>query len=306
MIEAKGLRKQFGIFTAVQDVSFFVNTGEAVGLLGPNGAGKTTTMRMLTGFYEPTSGTVKIGGMDIQQNRREVQQLIGYLPEGASSYHDMLVSDFLHFVAEARDLDSNAAKRGIDYAVHAAGLEEYYYRPIHQLSKGYKQRVGLAASLVHDPKVLILDEPTSGLDPNQIAEIQELLKKLAKEKTVLLSTHILSEVEAVCSRAIIISQGKIVFDDYIAKAGQESAVLVAKIHGDDISIDKISGLLGIAPQKIQLFPQNGAYGLRIQETNIDSRKVFQLAVEKNWQLSELYYEKKSFAEIFRALTGGHS
>ncbi|MCS6984225.1 MAG: ATP-binding cassette domain-containing protein [Leptospiraceae bacterium] len=305
MIEAISLTKKFDIVTAVQDVSFQVSKGEAVGLLGPNGAGKTTTMRMLTGYYEPTSGTVKIGGMDIRQNRREVQQLIGYLPESSSSYLDMLVCDFLNFVADARDLSPADKKRGIEYAVAAAGLEGYYYRPIHELSKGYRQRVGLAASLVHDPEVLILDEPTSGLDPNQIAEIQELLRKLASEKTVLLSTHILSEVEAVCSRAIIISQGKIVFDDHIARAGQQSGHVVARLQGDGVSAKTVANFLGIAEGDIQITTEEAWYKLRIANTQFDTVRLYELCVKEGWRLAELYYERRSFAEIFRTLTGGH-
>ncbi len=307
MIEAISLKKTFEFTTAVNHVSFSVRRGEVVGLLGPNGAGKTTTMRMLTGYYEPTEGTVKIGGMDIRHNRREVQQLIGYLPESASSYHDMLVCDFLDFVAEARNLSPEAKRRGIERAVSAVGLQQYFYRPINQLSKGYKQRVGLAASLVHDPDVLILDEPTSGLDPNQIAEIQELLKKLSQEKTILLSTHILSEVEAVCRRAIIVSEGRIVYDDLIAKAGSSDiSRFVVKIKGGDVTAESAAGALGITPDRVQVSHQDGYIQLKVMGNDINGEKIFTAAVAQNWVLSELYQERRSFAEVFRSLTGGHA
>lgn len=306
MIHAISLKKSFEFTTAVNNVSFEVQKGEVVGLLGPNGAGKTTTMRMLTGYYNPSEGQVKIGGMDILQNRREVQQLIGYLPESASSYHDMLVCDFLDFVAQARNLSPEAKKRGIDLGVQAAGLQHFYYRSISQLSKGYKQRVGLASALVHNPDVLILDEPTSGLDPNQIAEIQDLLKSLAKEKTILLSSHILGEVEEVCRRAIIISEGRIVYDDLIAKAGAESSRLVALVRGQNITSSSVATALQVDPSKVQTINENEMVRVRVSQEGLSGEQLFTACVKNNWVLSELFHEQRSFAEEFRLLTGGHA
>ncbi|HRP68736.1 MAG TPA: ABC transporter ATP-binding protein, partial [Turneriella sp.] len=217
MIAVSSLEKSFGPYQAVRQVNFSIGKGEVVALLGPNGAGKTTTMRMLTGFYEPTSGQVTIGGLDVVKDRKAVQSMIGYLPEGANSYPDMLVGEFLNFIAESRSLSDEAAQKGIAKAIEVTDLKDKIHVPIMQLSKGYKQRVGLAAALLHDPQVLILDEPTSGLDPNQIHEIRQLIRNLAKEKTIILSTHILKEVEDTCERAIIINNGRIVLDERLDK-----------------------------------------------------------------------------------------
>ena len=212
MIEVRDLKKSFGTTEAVKGISFSVKKGSIVGLLGPNGAGKTTIMRIITGYYRPHEGDVQINGISVKTDTLSIRKMIGYLPETSCTYSDMLVCDYLNFIGESRMLNESEKTRGIDKSVHATSLQEYFYKPISKLSKGYKQRVGLASTLIHDPDILILDEPTSGLDPNQIREIQTLIKNLSKEKTVILSTHILSEVEASCERAIIINHGKIVLD----------------------------------------------------------------------------------------------
>jgi len=212
MLEIRNLTKKFGPFTAVDNVSFSVARGEVLGFLGPNGAGKSTTMKMITGFLAPTSGTALIAGHDIRTEPIAAKKRIGYLPEGAPAYPDMTPASFLEFVAGARGLGRSEAKRRIEEAVARASLAEVMYKPIETLSKGFKRRVGLAQAILHDPEVLIMDEPTDGLDPNQKHEVRELIRKMAPNKAIVISTHILEEVDAVCSRAIIVARGRIVAD----------------------------------------------------------------------------------------------
>ena len=212
LLDIKGLTKKFGPITAVDDVSFSVDRGEVLGFLGPNGAGKSTTMKIVTGFLSPTEGSVEVCGHDIARAPMAIKRRIGYLPEGAPLYGDMTPISLLDFVCKLRRLSAEDTKLGIDYAVERLHISNVLYQPIETLSKGYKRRVGLAQAIVHDPDVLILDEPTDGLDPNQKHEVRELLKEMAGKKAVIISTHILEEVEAVCSRAIIIAKGKLVAD----------------------------------------------------------------------------------------------
>jgi len=210
MIEVSSLSKRFGSFEAVKDLSFTINKGEIVGLLGPNGAGKTTTMRMITGFLIPTKGTVLINKKSISEESLHIRKQIGYLPENNPLYHDFTVEEFLDFECGIRRLRGTEKKRALTYAVTKCGLEDIYYKTIGILSKGLKQRVGLAAAILHQPDILVLDEPTSGLDPKQTVEIRELLKELAKNHTIIFSSHIMQEVEAVCSRVLIINNGQLV------------------------------------------------------------------------------------------------
>jgi ABC-2 type transport system ATP-binding protein len=212
MLEIRNLTKKFGPFTAVNDVSFDVGVGEVLGFLGPNGAGKSTTMKMITGFLAPTAGTARIAGFDIRTTPIEAKRRIGYLPEGAPAYPDMTPAGFLDFVARARGLSGLKARNRIDEAVARASLGEVMYQPIETLSKGFKRRVGLAQAILHDPEVLIMDEPTDGLDPNQKHEVRELIREMAPYKAIVISTHILEEVDAVCTRAIIVAKGRIVAD----------------------------------------------------------------------------------------------
>ncbi len=210
-IEVDRLRKVYGRTVAVEDLSFSVEAGEVVGFLGPNGAGKSTTMKMLCGFIGPTSGSARIEGLDVVEDSLETRRRIGYLPESTPVYREMLVSDYLDFICDARQLDRGAARtKRIAEIVELLGLEPVFRRPIQQLSKGFRQRVGLGQALVHDPPILILDEPTSGLDPNQIVEIRDLIRTIGKTKTVVLSTHVMQEVSAVCSRILIVDAGRIV------------------------------------------------------------------------------------------------
>ena len=212
MIEAEGLRKQFGNFLAVRDVSFSVPQGQVVAFLGPNGAGKTTTMRLLTGFVAPTRGRAAIAGLDVQEDRIEVARRLGYLPENGPLYPDMTPVGLLKFFGAARGLGTNLLRQRIETVVAQCSLDSVAMKPIGKLSKGYKQRVSMAQALLHDPDVLIMDEPTGGLDPNQIRGVRSLIRELGKSKTILVSTHILQEVEPIASRVLFIHDGRIVFD----------------------------------------------------------------------------------------------
>jgi ABC-2 type transport system ATP-binding protein len=213
MIEIRNLSKQFGALTAVNDLSFSVAEGEVLGFLGPNGAGKSTTMKMITGFLAPTSGQVLVCGLDIEKQGLEAKRIMGYLPEGAPCYGDMSVLNFLQFVAAIRRIPVAQRHRTIDVVVNKIDLSGVLHQSIDTLSKGFKRRVGLAQALLHDPKVLILDEPTDGLDPNQKHQVRQLIQNLSRDKIVIISTHILEEVTAVCTRAIIIHRGKLLVDD---------------------------------------------------------------------------------------------
>ena len=224
MIDVQSLTRHFGAIKAVDDISFKVDKGEILGFLGPNGAGKSTTMKMITTFLAPTSGTATVGGFDIIDDPLKVRSLVGYLPESAASYQDMNVFDFLNFVATVRGFDGEERLKKIDRVMDICNLKEVGYQPIETLSKGYRQRVGFAQAFLHDPDYLILDEPTEGLDPNQKQEVRKLIKETGKEKCIILSTHILEEVEAVCSRAIIIGKGKIVADSTPAELKSRSSI----------------------------------------------------------------------------------
>lgn len=306
MIKAVDISKNFGPFQAVSKINFEIQQGQIAGLLGPNGAGKTTTLRMLTGYYQPTEGHVEIGGIQVDSDPVGVRKMIGYLPENASLYNDMLVCDYLEFIANSHNLTKNAKASGIDRAVAAASLEKYFYRPIHHLSKGYRQRVGIGATLIHDPKVLILDEPTSGLDPNQIHEIQELIRELSASKTIILSTHILSEVESICERAIIISSGEIILDEPL-----ETLKLISK---GNYSIHVT--LKGAVQEALDVFSaqfsgdgQSVAPGKPGEDTNLiitspdhDGERIYHLCVQKGWALKELYAQQESLGDIFHKLT----
>ena len=213
LINAKNLKKSFDQFIAVDKINLQVDRGEVVGFLGPNGAGKSTTMKMLTGFLEPDDGEIFINGIDLKSNPLKAKEYIGYLPEGAPSYSDMIVSDFLSFIGKMRGLSNKKLSNRLEEMADQINLKEMWDRPVETLSKGFKRRVGIAQALIHDPDILILDEPTDGLDPNQKHEMRNLIKKISKNKAIVISTHILEEVEAVCSRAIIIANGKLLAND---------------------------------------------------------------------------------------------
>lgn len=223
LLRVEGLRKTFGKRIAVDNVSFALDVGEIVGFLGPNGAGKTTTMRMIAGYLEPDEGSAKIFNVDVAEDRRRAQQRVGYLPEGAPLYGEMTPWSFLRFVAEARGMSANGARHAVLRAAEDANIGEAIDQPIDTLSKGYRRRVGLAAALLHDPLLLILDEPTDGLDPNQRQAVRDLIRKLGEERGLIISTHSLEEVEAVCTRAVVIDRGRIVAD--------EAPETLSKTHG---------------------------------------------------------------------------
>jgi ABC-2 type transport system ATP-binding protein len=305
MITARGITKKFGDITAVNNISFSIRDGEITGLLGPNGAGKTTTLRMLTCFLRPDSGKITIGRYSIDENPVEVRKIIGYLPESAPVYGDMIVYDYLGFIADIRGI---ADPRRIAEIGDQCGLNEVMHMEISQLSKGYRQRVGLAQALIHDPDILILDEPTSGLDPNQIIEIRNLIREIGKKKTVILSTHILPEVEATCDRVIIIDRGDIVADDSTANLQADSSGMkrfVVKISGADYPAlsSELGKLAGVV--KVEELQDGGLVGARVTADGGDIRPdIFKIISSKNWVLYELLQEQRSLERVFRELTGG--
>jgi ABC-2 type transport system ATP-binding protein len=322
MIYASQLSKSFGSFRALDKIDFEVKRGEIVGFLGPNGAGKSTTMRILTCFISPTSGTVRVNGHDVFDESLQVRESLGYLPQRAPLYLEMSVLEYLRFAADLRHLDPETFRKRARSVVEVCGLAQVLGKEIRYLSHGYRQRVGLAQALVHDPPILILDEPTSDLDPNEKAEFLDYLKQIGQERTVMLSTHNLAEVEASCARAIIVSRGRIVadgpLDEIRAKSGrvryvvsiQESAV-DGKYRGKGSPPKKteVEDALGKVPGlgKLTELPTDErahAYEL-VSERDVDLRpEVFQLIVEKGWVLFELHRDAQTLEDVFRSLTIG--
>jgi ABC-2 type transport system ATP-binding protein len=307
MIEVRNLTKKFGTIVAVNGISFTVNRGEVVGLLGPNGAGKTTTMRIITCYLPATSGTALVAGFDIFRDSLEVRKRVGYLPENAPLYLEMSVLDFLHFIAAIREIDQGEIRNRIRKMVEICGLESVINRDIGELSKGFRQRVGLAQSLIHDPEILILDEPTAGLDPTQIIEIRELIKEIGKEKTVILSSHILPEVSATCNRIIIIHKGEIVGSgtpDEMARTSKKSEIIYITIRGP---VEDIQQQLQAIPEIKGFKVANQGDGLNTfeikSELGIDlSEKLFFMVVNNRWVLTELKKEIVNLEDIFLKLT----
>jgi ABC-2 type transport system ATP-binding protein len=305
MIKVENLKKVYGTVNAVNDISFEIDRGEIVGFLGPNGAGKTTTMKILTGYIGSTSGSASIAGQDVEKASLDVRGRVGYMPESSPLYTDMDVVGYLKFIAEVRELDPGILPKRMDFVITTCGLKHVLTRPISQLSKGYKQRVGLAQAILHDPEVLILDEPTSGLDPNQIIEIRELIRKLGKEKTVILSTHILPEVEAVCSRAIIINKGSIVAQGSLSELTSHAhETIYAKIKGDKSTVE--SGLRAIDGVQSVLSKDeaNGfhAYEIVPVKGRTVAESVFRFAADKGYGMCELKTEGASLEDVFTRLT----
>ena len=310
-ILVSNLSKYYGSSKAVDDITFEVHSGEILGFLGPNGAGKTTSMRMITCYLTPSAGSVKVEGRDIQKDSLEVLRLVGYLPEQNPLYLDMNVIEYLEFSAVLQGVSRPMIGRRVKEMVEVCGLGEMKHKGIGQLSKGYRQRVGLGGAMIHDPRVLILDEPTSGLDPNQIVEIRSLIQNLGKQKTVVLSTHILPEVQATCDRVIIINRGKIVADGPIQDLqrslhGGERIVLEVEIP-DGQSFEMISVQIRTIPaiEQVSLVAErNGMKKFSIDTLGaVDIRKdLFQLCIQKGWGLLELHREQTSLEDIFRQLT----
>jgi len=311
MIKAEGLTMRYGPVTALSDVSFEVKQGEIVALLGPNGAGKSTTMKILTTYQHPTAGTAKINEFDVLKNPLEARAQIGYLPETLPLYMDMEVRSYLTFVGKARGLSGARLKERTDLVVEETGLGPMFRKLVRDLSKGYKQRTALAQALIHDPSVVILDEPTSGLDPHQIVEIRQLVKNLAKGKTVLLSTHILQEVEASADRVVIISQGRIVgngtVEELRARAKKHERVRIA-VQGDAAAVERDLSALSGATKVERRGEQNGfAQFVVFAKPGAELwREVSGLAKSKNWALRELFDQPLSLEETFLTLTEGSS
>jgi len=307
MIQVQNLTKKYNETKALDSVNFEVREGEVLGFLGPNGAGKSTAMKIITGFIAPTQGTVKVGDLDVVDNSFEIREKIGYLPETNPLYTDMKVHEYLKFVAQARQIPKQNRQDAIKRMIKVCGLDSVIHKTIDELSKGYRQRVGLAQAMVHDPDILIMDEPTSGLDPNQIVEIRDLIKKIGEKKTVILSTHILPEVTATCSRVVIINNGKIVAqgtsDELTsARAGQE--IIYAKIRGDK---ERVSSVLSEYNQvkTVKTFSggETGVHGFGIEISEGDGRElVYRCAVSNNWTLLEMYRKQENLEDVFRRLT----
>jgi ABC-2 type transport system ATP-binding protein len=298
-ISVSSLTKIYGTQRAVDDISFTLKKGEIVGFLGPNGAGKSTTMKMITGYLPASSGAVTVSGFDVQQQPMEVHKRIGYLPEANPLYYDMYVREYLKFSAGIHKL-ANAGER-IEQMISITGLGKEAHKKIGALSKGYKQRVGLAQALLHDPEILILDEPTSGLDPNQIVEIRELITGVGKDKTVLLSTHIMQEVQAICSRVIIINNGKIVADDSIGRLQQldkKQGVLVVAFESEV----KESVLQQL--KHLQRAEAAGANRWKLYTAKPEElrREIMQMALQNNINISSMQAETQSLEDVFRSLT----
>lgn len=308
MIEVENVSKLFGNFRAVDGISFSIQTGEIVGLLGPNGAGKTTTMRMISGFLEPDSGTVKIDGLDVLKNPVETKRKIGYMPESAPMYSDMIVADYLKYIAEIEN--QNPAEKCRELA-EVCGLKEVMHKNIGELSRGNRQRVGLAHALMGNPEILILDEPTSGLDPNQVLEVRNLIKQIGKTHTVIISTHILSEVEMLCGRVIIISGGKKVADSPTEELrehfGNSSEVQICVSGASTEEAEKIfRGINGVS--KIHSSLNDGKIEFRISvEKNIEVRpELAKACVQNGLELFEMQQKKNSLEDVFRSLTSAHN
>ena len=309
MIQVENLTKDYGPVRAVDRVTFNVRKGEVLGFLGPNGAGKSTTMKMLTCFLAPTGGSAKVAGLDVFEQSLEVRKRIGYLPEDTPIYRDLTVLEFLDFVAEVRGMPRDKRTSRIKEIGARCGLSDHAGKLISELSKGYRQRVGLAQAMIHDPDILILDEPTSGLDPNQIVEIRELIKEVGREKTVILSTHILPEVQATCSRMLIISKGKVVADgtpDELRareRGGRYRVVVAANGATSDAIRSKLAGVGGVS--KVQVVTgEEGAHSFAIDGGTSDDlrRSLFRAAVDNRWTLLELVRESASLEDVFRSLT----
>jgi len=308
MISIKNLTKKFGDTVALDDISFEVKKGEVLGFLGPNGSGKTTTMRIITGFISPTSGTVEVAGINAVDNSLEVRKKLGYLPENNPLYTDMLTSEYINFVADIRQIKKDKKKARITEIASVCGISEVWSRPIGELSRGFRQRVGLVQALVHKPDILILDEPTSGLDPNQIAEIRSLIKKIGKERTVILCTHILPEVSATCDKVIIINIGKIVAQGTISELEKQASgkqAIYTKIKGPKEAVSRaLDGVSGVVDVKVADRENENliGYNLDVAGDKDPRESIFNTVVKNNWTLLELKRERVSLEDIFRELT----
>ena len=298
-IEVKNLLKEYGEQKAVDHISFKINKGEIVGFLGPNGAGKSTTMKIITGYLQQTGGEAFVCGINVAEQPLETKKKIGYLPELNALYYDMYVREYLDFVASVHNIEN--AKQKIEQVIELTGLSVESKKKIGQLSKGYKQRVGLAAALIHDPEVLILDEPTSGLDPNQIIEIREVIKKQGQNKTVLFSSHILQEVEAICDRVIIINKGQIVADDKLSnlqKTNKDSHIVIVQFK-EVIDKDQLAGMKQVSKMEKA---DNNLFKLHTSDPEAVRKQILELALQQQLNIISLQSESRSLEDVFRSLT----
>ncbi len=304
MIAVEGVTKRFNGLVAVENVSFEIGSGEVVGFLGPNGAGKTTTMRMLTGTLQPDEGSILYDGSSIDDALIESKQRVGYLPEANPLYEEMLVSEYIEFAGRLRDLRGSALQDRLRDAVDETGIGEVFFRPISEISKGYRQRVGLAAAILHRPEILVLDEPTEGLDPNQRVEIRRLVSSLGRERTVLLSTHVMQEVEATCSRLLIIHRGRLVADGSVGDllaTRKGFAAYVVEAEGQDVApaLAELPGVESYEEERVE-----GRSRIRVMVSGDEELRprIFRLASERGWILWELHRERASLEQLFHEIT----
>ena len=311
MIKVKKVSRNFGHIEAVKDVSFDVERGEVLGFLGPNGAGKTTTMRVVTGYLEPSQGEVHINGVNMQSDPEAAKKMIGYLPENAPVYRDMHVLGFLKFVAAIRDLKGRKASDAIDAAISTCHLEHVLYQSIDTLSKGYTRRTVLAQSILHDPPVLILDEPTDGLDPNQKYEVRAMINRMSKDKAIIISTHILEEVDSCCTRALIIAEGKIIANgtpDELKKISPTSNTVVMKLAGCDFeSVRDSVGQIPSVGRVLKIGEGDGSITARVFPASSHSLagiapEIASYVVNKGWRIIEIYPDPGKLDEVFRKIT----
>ncbi len=310
MIDCQGLTKQYGTLLAVDDLSFRVQPGEVLGFLGPNGAGKTTTMRIIAGFLAPTAGKVSVCGYDVDAQPVEAKRRIGYLPEGAPSYPEMTPREFLEFIADVRGLARGARRQRLDEVYAMLHLERVLDQSIETLSKGYRRRVGLAQAILHDPDVLLLDEPTDGLDPNQKHEVRQLINGMAKNKIIVISTHLLEEVDAVCTRAVVIARGRILADDtpagLAARSKFHNAVSLKLADGTRLAVVRaeIEALPEVAATQVD--ERSGRLTAFPAENGFPLPPISRLVEQREWALDELHLETGRLDEVFRTITGGAS
>ena len=308
MIHVENLTKYYKENCAVDQINFDIQKGEILGLLGPNGAGKTTTLRMLTGYLRPTSGTVRVKEHSIEKNALEIKKLLGYLPEEAPLYRDMLAFDYLSYVADIRNIPKSEKLARIRQVADLCGINEVMHQPIGELSKGYKQRVGLAHAMMDDPEILVLDEPTSGLDPNQIVEMRKIIKRIGKEKTIIFSTHILSEAEATCDRIVIINQGKIVADgsaDILKQSASQSNILSMTLQDADFeALNKLCGTIEGLEEVERVAETDDHLQVRITSRAAEDVRadIYRKIKDTDWILLDFHQETQNLETIFRQLT----
>jgi ABC-2 type transport system ATP-binding protein len=301
MIDVRNVSKSYGSTPALHEVSFHVSPGEVIGLLGPNGAGKTTMMKILTGYLQPDNGEAVVDGIDVVTNPLDVQRRIGYLPENAPLYPELSVQSYLKMIANLRQIPEDEQPVRLSDAIRAAGLEQHLTRPIGQLSKGFRQRVGLAQAIVHQPKLLILDEPTVGLDPTQIVEVRRLMRRLAKNSTVVLSTHILSEVEATCDRVIILMNGMVKADARLGDITATTGAILILRETVSGAVTALKALPGVTSVESALTPEGAEYRVRADNGTDLRAAIYELARQNEWPLQELRRNAQTLESVFNDL-----